>query len=44
MAKLWYLKIKNSNGEVTIEDVPERWREAVQIMLDEDNKNNENNN
>lgn len=34
MAKIYYRKIKA--GEMTINDVPERWREAVQKLLDED--------
>ena len=34
MAKLYYKKIKA--GEMTIDDVPEKWREAVQALLDAD--------
>lgn len=34
MAKIYYRRIKA--GLMTIEDVPLRWREAVQKMLDED--------
>ncbi len=34
MAKIYYRKIKA--GEMTIDEVPERWREAVQKLLDED--------
>ena len=34
MAKIYYRKIKA--GEMTIEQVPERWRTAVQALLDED--------
>lgn len=34
MAKLYYKKIKA--GEMTIDDVPEKWREAVRALLDED--------
>ena len=34
MAKIYYRKIKA--GEMTIDEVPERWREAVQKVLDED--------
>lgn len=34
MAKIYYRKIKR--GEMTIEDVPERWREQVQALLDAD--------
>lgn len=32
MAKIYYNRIKA--GKWTIEDVPERWREDVQKMLD----------
>ena len=34
MVKIYYRRIKA--GIMTIEDVPLRWREAVQKMLDED--------
>ena len=34
MAKIYYKKIKA--GEMTIEQVPAKWREAVQKLLDED--------
>ncbi len=34
MAKIYYRKIKR--GEMTIEQVPERWREQVQALLDAD--------
>lgn len=34
MAKIYYRRIKA--GIMTIEEVPERWRPAVQAMLDED--------
>lgn len=34
MAKIYYKRIKA--GLMTIEEVPERWREAVQEMLDSD--------
>lgn len=34
MAKIYYRKIKA--GEMTIGEVPKRWREAVQKLLDED--------
>lgn len=34
MAKLYYKKIKA--GEMTIDDVPEKWKEAVQALLDAD--------
>lgn len=36
MAKIYYNKIKNSGGAFTIDDVPERWRAAVQALLDEE--------
>ena len=36
MAKIYYRRIKQ--GRMTIEDVPTRWREAVQELLDADNK------
>lgn len=32
MAKLYYKKIKA--GEMTIDDVPEKWKAAVQALLD----------
>ena len=34
MAKIYYRRIKA--GEMTIEEVPARWRDQVQAMLDED--------
>lgn len=34
MAKIYYRKIKAE--EMTIDQVPERWRAAVQELLDED--------
>ena len=34
MAKIYYKRIKA--GVITIDDVPERWREAVQALLDAD--------
>ena len=34
MAKIYYRKIKR--GEMTVNDVPERWRAAVQALLDAD--------
>lgn len=34
MAKIYYRKIKA--GGMTIEEVPERWRQAVQELLDAD--------
>ena len=35
MAKIYYRKIMA--GEMTIEDVPVRWREEVQALLDGNN-------
>jgi hypothetical protein len=34
MAKIYYKKIKA--GQMTIDDVPERWRAEVEEMLKED--------
>lgn len=34
MAKIYYRRIKD--GAITIDDVPERWRVAVQALLDAD--------
>ena len=34
MAKIYYKRIKA--GIMTIDEVPKRWRAAVQAMLDED--------
>lgn len=34
MAKIYYKRIKA--GLMTLEEVPARWREAVQKLLDED--------
>ena len=34
MAKIYYRRIKD--GLMTIEEVPERWRAAVQVLLDAD--------
>ena len=34
MAKIYYKRIKD--GVITIDDVPERWRDAVQALLDAD--------
>ena len=34
MAKIYYRKIKA--GQMTIDEVPERWRAAVQELLDAD--------
>lgn len=36
MAKIYYNRIKA--GIMTIDDVPKRWRAAVQKMLDEDDE------
>lgn len=35
MVKIYARKILESDGEFTIEDVPERWREAVREYLEE---------
>lgn len=34
MAKIYYRKIKA--GQMTIDEVPDRWKEAVQALLDAD--------
>lgn len=34
MAKVYYRKIKA--GQMTIDEVPQRWRAAVQELLDDD--------
>lgn len=36
MAKIYYRRIKD--GIMTIEEVPERWRAAVQALLDKDDE------
>lgn len=36
MAKIYYNKIKYGDGSFTIDDVPVKWRAAVQAMLDAD--------
>lgn len=36
MAKIYYNRIKA--GLMTIDDVPTRWRAAVQALLDEDDE------
>ena len=36
MAKLYYRKIKESNGTFTIDDVPDRWKDAVIALLEAD--------
>lgn len=36
MAKIYYRRIRD--GRMTIEEVPERWREAVQALLDADDE------
>ena len=35
MAKIYYRRIKA--GEMTLEDVPMRWREAVRELLEDEN-------
>lgn len=42
MAKFWFKRILA--GKATIEDVPERWRESVQMMLNEQAKKGEDEN
>lgn len=32
MAKIYYRKIKR--GEITIDDVPKKWRAQVQVLID----------
>ena len=34
MAEFWYKMVKS--GKKTIDDVPEKWREIVRQMLEED--------
>ena len=36
MAKIYYNKIKYGDGSFTIDDVPDRWKAAVQALLDAD--------
>lgn len=36
MAKIYYRKIKEGDGSFTIDDVPERWRDAVRELLEDD--------
>ena len=36
MARIYYNRIKA--GIMTLEDVPQRWRAAVEKLLDEDNE------
>ena len=36
MAKFYYGRIKR--GKLTIKEVPERWRDQVQALLDADNQ------
>ena len=35
MAKIYYRQIKA--GKITLEEVPERWRDAVREMLENEN-------
>ena len=37
MVMIYYRKIKDGDGSYTIEDVPERWRDAVQKKIDASN-------
>ena len=34
MARLYWIKVKN--GSMTLDDVPDRWRGEVAILLDEE--------
>ena len=34
MARLYLIKVKN--GSMTLDDVPEKWRDEVAILLDEE--------
>lgn len=34
MARIYYNKIINSDGAFTIDDVPARWRDEVQRLID----------
>ena len=36
MAKIYYNKIKYGDGSYTIDNVPVKWRAAVQALLDAD--------
>lgn len=36
MAKIYYRRIRD--GRMTIEEVPEKWRDAVQALLDADDE------
>lgn len=36
MAKIYYRKIKESDGIFTIDDVPERWKAQVMELLEAD--------
>lgn len=36
MAKIYMRKIMRSDGDYTIDDVPDRWKEEVQALLDGD--------
>lgn len=39
MAKVYYRKIKS--GAMTLDDVPDRWKAAVQALLDAENLDDE---
>lgn len=36
MAKIYYRKIIDSDGAYTLDDVPEKWRDAVRDLLEGD--------
>lgn len=36
MAKIYARKILESDGAFTIEDVPDRWKEAVRALIEND--------
>ena len=38
MAKIYYKRIKD--GVITLDDVPERWRDAVRALLEADDDEN----
>lgn len=37
MTKIYYKRIKD--GVITLDDVPERWRDAVRALLEADGEN-----
>ena len=38
IAKIYARKIKENGGVITIDDVPEKWKEEVIILLSEETK------